>query len=290
MKSFLRAAAVAAPLTLALGAVAAPAQASPQAPATATEAPAPGVPTFDFAKDCPPLPAGIDPTLGLCMQMVVTGGSMKLGGLSQTITQPMRITVQSVQADSSSNSEFTSVTLTGKPMTVPGGVLGLLGLNVPGLDDLPFNKVQVQPKYTGGFSFNLPNAGLEMKIKIINDAVGKGCSIGSRKDPLKLNLGVDLGQISVVDEGDPADPFSHPPILHTPAADNTFAVPKTDGCGLFGPVIDWKAGLPSASGNNAASFDTYLALAPYAPWPTASVQRKAAQDPIQQLRNLHISG
>jgi hypothetical protein len=248
------------------------------------------VPAFDFTRDCPPLPAGIDPTLALCMQMVVTGGSMKLGGLTQDISQEMRITVQSVQADASSNSEFTSVTLTGKPMTIPGGVLGLLGLNVPGLDDLPFNKVQVQPKYTGGFTFELPNAGLEMKIKIINDAVGKGCSIGSRKDPVKLNLGVDLGQISVVDEGDASDSFHHPPILHTPAADTAFAVPKTDGCGLFGPVIDWKAGLPSASGNNPASFDPYLARAPNAPWPTTAVQRTAKQDPVQQLRNLRITG
>ncbi|GAA2126390.1 hypothetical protein [Actinomadura napierensis] len=287
MKSILRAASVAAPLALALGAVAAPAQATPRTPSTATEAPAPGVPAFDFAKDCPPLPAGIDPSLGLCMQMVVTGGTMKLGGLGQTITQPMRITVQSVQADASSPSEFTSVTLTGKPMTVPGGVLGLLGLNVPGLDDLPFNKVQVQPKYTGGFTFDLPNAGLEMKIKIINDAVGKGCSIGSKKDPVKLNLGVDLGQISVVDEGDPNDTFHHPPVLHTPASDTAFAVPKTSGCGLFGPVIDWKAGLPSASGQNTASFDTYLALATYAPPTSAAVQRKA-QDPIQRLRDLRI--
>ncbi|MDL4815866.1 hypothetical protein [Actinomadura opuntiae] len=285
MKPILRAASVAAPLALALGAVTAPAQASSQAPAAA---PVPGVPAFDFAKDCPPLPAGIDPSLGLCMQMVVTGGSMKLGGLGQTITQPMRITVQSVQADPSSPSQFTSVTLTGKPMTVPGGVLGLLGLSVPGLDDLPFNKVQVQPKYTGGFTFDLPNAGLEMKIKIINDAVGKGCTIGSKKDPVKLNLGVDLGQISVVDEGDPNDTFHHPPILHTPASDTAFAVPKTSGCGLFGPVIDWKAGLPSAAGKNAASFDTYLALATYAPLTSATVQRKAAQDPIQRLRDLRI--
>ncbi|NKZ04628.1 hypothetical protein [Actinomadura latina] len=292
MKLLSRAALVAAPVGLALGMAAAPAQAAaPQAPVTAPDA-APlelpsDVPKFDFAKQCPPLPAGQDPKLATCLQLVVTGGSMKLGGLTQEITQPMRTVIQAVQPSWSEPAVFTSVKMTGKPMTVPGGVIGLLGFPIGGIDDLPYNKVQVQAKYAGGFDFNLPTTAINMKIKLINDAIGNGCFIGSNKDPMKLNLAIDFSTITVVTEGDINDPFSSPPILRMPTEDKTFAVPKTYGCGIFGPIIDWKAGLPSASGQNAASFQLYMATAPYAP-ANATMTARSVQDPVQTFRNLKI--
>lgn len=291
VKLLSRAALAAAPVGLALGLAAAPAQAAaPQAPGTAPLAAPqdlpPDVPKFDFAEQCPPLPAGQDPALATCLQLVVTGGSMKLGGLTQEITQPMRTVIQAVQSSWSDPAEYTSVKMTGKPMTVPGGVLGLLGFPIAGWDGLPYNKVQVQAKYSGGFDFNLPTTGINLKIKLINDAIGNGCFIGSNKDPLKLNLGIDFNKITVVTEGDYTDPFNNPPILQMPTEDTTFAVPKTSGCGIFGPVIDWKAGLPSASGNNAASFQLYMATAPYQS--ANALTARSAPDPVQTFRNLKI--
>ncbi|MFA1543935.1 hypothetical protein [Actinomadura monticuli] len=292
MKLLSRAALVAAPVGLAFGMAAAPAQAvAPQAPVTAPLA-APldlpsDVPKFDFAKQCPPLPAGQDPKFATCLQLVVTGGSMKLGGLTQEITQPMRTVIQAVQPSWSEPAVYTSVKMTGKPMTVPGGVIGLLGFPIGGIDELPYNRVQVQAKYAGGFDFNLPTTAINMKIKLINDAIGDGCFIGSNKDPLKLNLAIDFSTITVVTEGDINDPFGSPPILRMPTGDTTFAVPKTNGCGIFGPIIDWKAGLPSASGQNSASFQLYMATAPYAP-ANAAMAARSVQDPVQTFRNLKI--
>ncbi|WP_433226695.1 hypothetical protein [Actinomadura formosensis] len=247
------------------------------------------MPEFDFAEQCPPLPAGQDPKLATCLQLVVTGGSMKLGGLTQEITQPMRTVIQAVQPSWDEPATYTSVKMTGKPMTVPGGVLGLLGFPLSGADGLPYNKVQVQAKYAGGFDFALPTTALGLKIKLINGAIGNGCFIGSNKDPMKLNLLIDFNKITSVSPGDYTNPFADPPILKMPTGDTTFAVPKTSGCGIFGPVIDWKAGLPSPSGRNAASFTVYMATAPYKP-AYADVAARRTQDPVQTFRKLKIHG
>lgn len=295
MKPSTRAALVAAPAGLALaGALAVPANAAaprpplPSQPQARNQAAAPQVPAFDFKKECAPLPAGQDPALAVCLGLVVTDGTMKLGGLSQQISKPLRIVVQAAQASPTENSKITSVRMSGRPMKVPGGVTGLLGLPIPGTDDLPFFKVEVQAKYAGGFEFELPNAKIGLKIKIRNDALGAGCFIGSRKDPMKLDLAVDFSKVTIVDPGDPADPFGHPTVLNGPAEDNAFAVPKTAGCGLPGPLIDWKVGLPSPSGKNAASFNTYIALGQYAA-PSAQAARSGArQNPLDRLRALKI--
>ncbi|MFD0903008.1 hypothetical protein [Actinomadura sediminis] len=273
---------MAAPLSIALAAFAAqPAQAAPAAPVA-------GVPAIDPSAECPPLPAGQDPRLATCMIMVVQDGSMKLGGITQEISEEMRIVVQALQRTPTSNSEFTSVTMSGRPMKIPGGVFGLLGYPIPAIDDWPGVKVEVQPEYTGGFTFELPNAGLDMKINVLNALAPEGCAIGSAQDPLRLNLGVDFSEITIVTEGDVNDTFHHPPILNMPARDTTFSVPKTSGCWLLGPITDHLAGLPSPSGDNTAEFDTYLALATYAPLTGAAA--RSAGDPVQRLKSLRIGG
>ncbi|WP_157433189.1 hypothetical protein [Actinomadura rifamycini] len=278
MKKRLLSALMAAPLGIALAAP--PAQAAPAAPA----APAATAPSIDFTSECPPLPAGQDPALATCMVIVVAGGSMKLGGITQEISEEMRIVAQATQTSVSAPLEFTSVRLTGKPMKIPGGVFGLLGYPIPAIEDWPLVKIEVKPEYVGGFSFQLPKVTLDMKIGILNTLAPQGCAIGSDQDPLKLDLGVDVTGLEVVDPGDPGNPYERPTILRAPAGDSAFAVPKTSGCWLLGPITDALAGLPSAPGNNTAAFDTYLALATYDSAPAQPA------DPVQRLKNLRIGG
>ncbi|MFV2177413.1 hypothetical protein ACFHW2_32890 [Actinomadura sp. LOL_016] len=278
MRKKLLAALLAAPLGLALAAP--PAQAAPSAPA-APEAATPGI---DFGSECPPLPAGQDPALTTCMVIVVAGGSMKLGRITQEISEEMRIVAQATQTSISAPLEFTDVRLGGKPMKVPGGVFGLLGYPIPAIEDWPLVKIEVKPEYVGGFSFNLPEVTLDMKIGVLNTLAPADCAIGSDQDPLKLGLGVDVTGLEVVDPGDPSNPYERPTILRAPANDSSFAVPKTSGCWLLGPITDALAGLPSASGNNTAAFDTYLAIATYDSAPGQPA------DPVQRLKSVRSGG
>ncbi|WP_019631106.1 hypothetical protein [Actinomadura atramentaria] len=277
MKLIHRAAAVAAPVALAFGTLAAaPAQAAPTAPQDA----APTVPVFDMAENCPQPAPGEDLTDQICVGLIVSSGSMKLGGLTQEITKPIRTYVKMVPGP---NGEAVTdkVVMKADPMDVPGGVLGVLGLpNIPFLSDLPLFQIQAQPQYTGGFTFELPNAGLSMKIKLTNPLFGDSCTIGSDDDAVDLKLDADMDSLEIVDAG--AATIAQPLIAKANAADTTFAVPGTSGCGLLGGIIDWAAGIPSASGQNSASFTTYVALGLY----SSGAAKSAAAAPIKQLRAL----
>ncbi|MDL4775121.1 hypothetical protein [Actinomadura xylanilytica] len=256
MKLFSRTAATAALAALGLAALTGTGTAAPAAPAAAQ----PPTPAFNMKDDCPALPSGAEhPEWWTCLVMVVAGGSMKLGGISQRFTQPMRIAVQA------SPDAITEVAMTGEPMTVPGGVLGMLGLpSWPGADEIPGIKLQVKPEYAGGFKLELPNASVSMRVQILNLLVGDKCFIGTEADPIKFNMAMDPNKLVVAAPGDPAHPMDDPTVLYGEAEDKTFTVPKTDGCGLVGPIADWKAGLPSPAGKNEASFQSFIAIAPYA--------------------------
>ncbi|WP_019631107.1 hypothetical protein [Actinomadura atramentaria] len=259
MKLIHRAAALAAPLALALGALGPTAHAAPTAPAAPIDDPAS---LINPRTDCPPdYPPGSQ--YPICLILLVGGGSMKLGGLTQQIDQPIKIVVQNlITADGDLKDTYTA--MSGEPMTIPGGVLGVLGLpDVPFLSSLPLFQVKVQAQYAGKFAINLPNVNLKMKIKVENPLLGDTCTIGTDEDPIDMNLNADLGNLTIVKEGDPDRPFDDPSVMRVPAEENTFSVPKTSGCGFLAPIIDWAVGLPSASGQNSAHFDSYLTIAAY---------------------------
>ncbi|MFC5750242.1 hypothetical protein [Actinomadura rugatobispora] len=237
-------------------------------PATASASPAAApssaaAPSFDLKADCPKLPAGADPARWECLVMVVDGGSLKLGGLSQQITEPITIVVQSGPPAGGGPNELKEIRMDADPMKIPGGVLGLLGLpSVPWLEDLPGFKVEVEASYAGGFSFALPVAKVDMRVRIINLLLGDACYIGTQAEPLKFTLVADMSTIRVVSPGDPSDPLAHPFVIAATAADKTFTVPRSS-CGIWGAAIDWKAALPSPSGSNEAAFETFIAVATY---------------------------
>lgn len=252
VKKKIRSALAAVPLALALGAFGAQ-------PAQAEE---PEVPAFAFDADCPELPEPA-PYYALCQIMLIKGGSMKLGGMEQEITQPLKIVIYGSIDGPDDESTFEVVKLEGGPLTVPGGITGLLGYPIRAIEEWPIVKVAVQPRALGGFSMNLDTevATLDMKIDVRNDLVGGSCSIGTEERPLKLNLALnDFAQAGMGEGGGRFGPYL---VMHANAVDSTFAAPATSGCGLIGPLIDVLTGLPSASGTNHAEFDTYVALANY---------------------------
>ncbi|WP_176611512.1 hypothetical protein [Actinomadura sp. WMMB 499] len=257
------AAATAASLGLALAAAAPAASAAPATPATPAAPAAAPAPEFDLRNECPPLPPEADPATWSCMVMAVAGGSMRLGGLTQEITEPMKIIAQSGPPEGGGVDEIKRIEMVAPPMKIPGGVLGLVGLpTVPGLDDVPGFKVEVEAQYAGGFAFNLPNASVHMRIRAINLLLGDRCFIGAEDDPIKFNMVADMSTLELVSPGDPADPLGSPMIISATAADDAFAVPASD-CGIFSPLLDWQAGLPSPAGQNQATFETYIALGGY---------------------------
>lgn len=273
-------AATTAAASLGLALLSAPAAAAaPAAPTAPTAAP---LPELDLKKNCPELPARAEnPADWECIVMVVAGGSMQLGGLTQQITEPMKIIVQAGPPEGGGPNELVQVRMDAPPMKIPGGVLGMIGLpTIPGLDDVPGFKVEVASEYMGGFELELPNANVAMRIRIVNLLLGDSCYIGSEEDPLDFSMVADMSTLKLVSPQDPADPLGSPLILSVTAADNTFDVPASD-CGIWSPLIDWQAGLPSASGNNSATFESYLVLGRYAP-------RAGAASTAADVRSLNL--
>ncbi|MBE1532810.1 hypothetical protein [Actinomadura algeriensis] len=273
------AAATAASLNLALLA------AAPAAAAPAAADPAP-VPEFDLANTCPALPPEGDPATWSCMVMAVAGGSMQLGGLTQEITSPIKIVAQFGPPEGGGVDEIKDIKMISDPMKIPGGVLGLVGLpTIPGLEDVPGFKVEVASEYAGNFSFALPNAQVSMRVRIVNLLLGNECYLGGGDDPIDFNMVADMSTLKLVSPGDPADPLGSPMIIGATAADDGFTVPESD-CGFWSPLIDWQAGLPSPSGENHATFETFIAIGDYSR--TGGAAAKAAPGPITDPRTVRI--
>lgn len=231
--------ALAAPAVVALGA----------APASADAAPV----SFSYA-DCPDsLPVGADPGSWICDNIVIGAGStMKIGSIEQTLTKPISMTVQSGSDPVTGETRNIFVKMRSQQEDVPGGVLG-----VAGTENIPLLSLKEKTTYAGNFSLGFTASGgygstIDLRIKIINTLLGDNCYIGSKTAPVKLSLEGDNDSLTWYDDA-----------IGMTMNDTAFAAPATSGCGLFGPVADFRAGLPSASGKNAASLRLYLSSKPY---------------------------
>ncbi|MFD0684474.1 hypothetical protein [Actinomadura fibrosa] len=243
--------ALAAPAAVALGA----------APASAENAPV----SFSYA-DCPDsLPVGADPGDWICNNIVIAGGTMKIGSIEQKITKPISMTVQTGYVPATGQNRNIFVKLRSQPETVPGGALG-----IPGTEDVPLMKLEAQTKYVGNFTLGQTEAGgiastIDLRIKAINTLLGNDCYIGSKAEPVKLNLLSDDSTITWYDDA-----------LGMTMKDTTFAAPGTSGCGLLGGFANVRSGLPAASGKNSASLQMYLASKPYTElFPTLRAKAKS---------------
>jgi hypothetical protein len=91
---------------------------------------------------------------------------------------------------------------------------------------------------------------IALRVGLENPFLPGGCGI--TPDPLVLTSGTDGGLMGI--------PYS-PDTQDVTLVNNSFGVPRSDGCGLFAGAIDSAVGLPSPSGANSldqlhGTFDT----------------------------------
>ncbi|MFB4304398.1 hypothetical protein [Actinomadura sp. NTSP31] len=240
-------------------------------PASAQDVP----PGLDF-DDCPPadrLPAGYDPTFSMCSVTVIGGGRLKIGSIDQTITQPIKMTWANGYDPVTLESWAVFGPMRAEPQRVKGGVLG-----VDGSDFIPLLQISAQPQLAADPELAPEGAialRLKLKIKTINPLLGDTCFIGGDSDPIVLNL-----TYTTTDPPPPNKPITgtgpHDAgdgVIASTPVDNAFAVPKSSGCGwngILNGIADFRAGLPSAAGNNTAIFDSYTKTRTYAEMANAS--------------------
>jgi hypothetical protein len=169
-----------------------------------------------------------------------------------------------------------SAALSGKPINVPGGLLGIPGASGPlavtatselaGLPTFSLDNLE----FESGAAFVLPLQ-VVLSNPLLSNPLGGVCSIGTTADPITLK----------VTDGTTKPPKPNKPIhgdLKSLKADNNgvltsvvtlvdnaFAVPGASNCGLDGVLdgaVNSQKGLPSAAGTNAAIFSSTSGLAP----------------------------
>ncbi|WP_067477055.1 hypothetical protein [Actinomadura hibisca] len=233
-------------ITAGLGATALAAGLLATGPATAAHAETGYTPSPADFKDCPAPPAGAQAWLWNCLSIVITGGEMKLGGLTQKVTKPITIPVAVGLHEWKMQMLTPAGGFQGEPIEVPKE-------NLP----LPISGVSVQVSQAGEVKpgkLLVPDV-LPMKIKVNHFVFGDKCFIGSQASPINLKPGLSnlgLGKIG--------DAY----VIKTKISDNTFAVPAAAGCGLLNGALNAMVKLPSAAGSNAAALDAVVRIKNYA--------------------------
>lgn len=228
-------------------------------------------PEFEQFADCPIAVKHVEN----CIVAQTTSGEFKLG--SKTVTINKTITVQGGLIEGShklvpaTNGE----TLSKTPLTVPGGLTGIAGLESIG------GEVTATTQLVGPveiFEENLESGGtavkLPIEVRLENPELGEECYVGSESEPIVLNL-----TTGTTDPPSPNKPISGKPgtasfnealtiitIHGNSLVDNSFAAPGVSGCGgslapILDEAVDEDAGLPSAAGNNAAILSGSIAEA-----------------------------
>ena len=261
----------------------------PAAPALAKELTGP----FAAFKQCPRFTQGVN----FCVSATIEGGGMKIGNGGVAIVNPIIL-----QGGYERNEEKTPVTetfhgalngetLSNTPQPIPGGLAGLINC-----EELPARgfwqhgwrrvcKAIFQDTQLTGLSSTLELAGppssieissdnlineegislsLPVKIHLENPLLGRGCYIGSDRNPIVLNLTDGAtqppappisGKLGNLDQFE-YEGYPYIEITNNTQVDDAFAVPKARDCGgflsfLIDPLINAKLGLPSEPGHNA---------------------------------------
>jgi hypothetical protein len=241
-------------LPAALAVVAAMALLAPTAPAAT---PAPGYGQFASCPTQAEIPAVV-----ACVRSDIKGGHFKMGNKKVPISKPMTLS-------GGLNAEFKFVKATLPPVAqqVPGGVIGLTGLdwlvNFLDIDSLQlFAVTELAGLPTLGENLTLP-----IKVRLINPVLGNKCYVGSNSNPIVLNL-----TEKTTSPPPPNQPISGKEFEFSEDAasgiltfkngvlvDNSFAAPGASGCTLtlfgFIPIsinglVNSQSGLPAPAGTN----------------------------------------
>lgn len=232
--------------TVAAATVALPVAASAATPPTAqTAAPAASAtvttPTFDF-RDCPKLPAGVDPAAWRC-EVLVAEGTASIGGVAVPF-------------------DFTAVTHAEGPMPdgTPGQVFGgfrAARLPVAGRQsgDGHGPKLWMQPHMTAVPDFYSQTGTMSLTFQLTGPRLGEHCTIGTPAAPVQVAAARVAGTTQWLSQD--------PPIITFQVLDQTLTVPKVSGCGRASAELDRRFALPSPSGANQLSGTAFYSFKTY---------------------------
>ncbi len=212
-------------------------------------------------------------TAAVCMVAYTTGGEFVIG--HKTVPIKKTITLQGGLASSSYAAQpvlaaVGAPTLSLTPLTVPGGLAGIEGLEGIGGEVTATAELVGPPSSIivdksalathAGAAVTLP-----IKVKLSNEILGDECYVGSDAEPIVLHL--TTGQTSPPAPAEPIrgslstlegkDKGRIKLIEKISLVDNDFAVPGASGCGgslspLIDLVLDADVGIPASAGSSTA--------------------------------------
>lgn len=239
-------------------------------PATASAQVAPGYEEFE---GCPS--RTVNANIVACFTSLVHDGHLKLGSKNTPIEDPIRLAGALINTGTDGGG-FAVGTFDGGRQEVPGGIIGITGLNWL-VNLFPGGLLQLHAESelvaVAGTPFTDPFT-LKIKVKLENPLLSNTCYIGSNSNPIVLNLTTNTTNPPPPNTpisgslGEPEiDPGLPGPVIRSEnvLVDNAFAVPAASGCGFFGlgiidALVNSVSGLPSAAGNNEAVQDTLVSL------------------------------
>jgi hypothetical protein len=220
------------------------------------------------------------PVVAVCQRAVVKGGHFEMGNKDVPLTNPMVLS-GGLDGTGAGPIYFSpNGGLTPVKQTVPGGVIGITGLdwlvNFLNIEQL---KLYAVTELAGTPSVNEEIITLPIKVHLVNTALGNSCYVGSNSAPIILHL-----TFNTTNPPPPNEPISgvipkfifdsETGIVTLPGGvyvDNSFAAPGANGCTLtlfgFIPVslnglVNLQAGLPSPAGTNETIQNIDMELAP----------------------------
>jgi hypothetical protein len=223
----------------------------------------------DFAPfaDCPVESAAA------CVVATTTGGEFVLGhkavAINKTITLQGGFATEAVTPQALVGAADGD-TLSNTPLTVPGGLVGIEGLQAIGGEVTATAELAGPPSSIiinkVAFLFGKPDAvTLPLKVKLTNEVLGEECYVGSDAEPIVLHLTTGTtsppfpGQPITGNKGtlDEVDRDNIRDFVGTSLVDNDFAVPGATGCGgslssLIDPILDADVGIPAEAGSSTA--------------------------------------
>ena len=251
----------------------------------ALASPALAITKEELTQDYAPFTACPVATAADCVVATTTGGEFVLDhkavAIDKTITLQGGLATTGV-APEALIAPTSGEALSKTSLTVPGGLVGIPGLEVVGGEVTATAELVGPPSSIVinklAYASDKPDAvTLPLKIKLSNEILGEECFIGSDAEPIVLHLTTGTtsppspgqpitgskGAISTQDKGLITD------FKGTSLVDNDFAVPAASGCGgslsfLIDPILNADIGLPAAAGSNTAIMDGTLAEAPAA--------------------------
>lgn len=250
-------------------------------------------PKGDFAPfaDCPLS----NPATNLCLFAQTESGEFVIGKTIVPIAKTITLQGGVHENEATELQEFIGAedgnTLSKTPQKVPGGLLGLIKCNEikgegflekaarksceaifeNGLTGVNATAELAAPASAIGISIpNLLNGervalSLPVKVHLENPLLGSSCYVGSNAHPVVIELTTGTtsppppnkpisGKVGTIEF---KDEFNLAIVRNNSLVNNSFAAPKSEGCGgffsfLIGPLVDSKLGLPSAAGHNTA--------------------------------------